>query len=239
MSSRRMHEYGFLEESELPQCRFSREIVLPCQNVQWAITTDFLDIARNHCAAVTVTNLILYFENITSQQQEPNYAQNNTQGNVQDDAQGNVRDHVRDIFTGVHDLIGNGPVFTIRRKAQRCARAYEMDLLRKSQNRPAQCCICATELNLRSRPVKTCEDFVRAISAGHPCALLLAQDLLHWHWILCTGVRIYENTAFSNPKGGYLRIMDNWHRSVSRFYQPGRGSVMISAAEYGPAVDLS
>lgn len=193
MNNGHRHEYGFLEESELPQGRISSDIMLPCQDVRWAVTTDFLDIARNHCAAVTVTNLMLYFENTPSHQvQEP--------------------DHARNIFTGVHDLVGNGPVFTIRRKAQRYARAHRM--------------------NLQSRPVKTCEDFAAAIRAGHPCALLLAQNLLHWHWVLCTGVRTYENTAFGNPGGGYLRIMDSWHRSDSFFYQPGRGSVLISAAEY-------
>lgn len=78
--------YPFYTEPELPAD--ARGLSLPCSGMDFAVTGDFSSEAKNHCAAVCMTNLELCLRG------------------------GGTRDRVREIFRLSHRVLHNGPVFT-------------------------------------------------------------------------------------------------------------------------------
>ena len=54
--------YGFINLDEMPSGSYSSDNI-PYSGTSWVITSDFSDIAKNHCGATAVTNLAMYFAN--------------------------------------------------------------------------------------------------------------------------------------------------------------------------------
>ena len=90
-------DYGFVNWSDMPSGGYSAS-TLSCSSVNWVVTSDFDDIATNHCGATAVTNLAEYF-----------YSKGYS--NLQKSSN-------RDTFIAVHKIVGNGPVKTIADKAK-------------------------------------------------------------------------------------------------------------------------
>lgn len=91
----------FLEAAALPPTPYI-DCCLPLDGVDWVVTSDFSRIAKNHCAAVCLTNLAHWFA-----AQDPAYAALAVEGGREE------------TFRSVHALVGNGPVFAISGKARR------------------------------------------------------------------------------------------------------------------------
>lgn len=90
----------FLDVSALPSTPYI-DCCLPLDGVDWAVTSDY-PWAKNHCAAVCVTNLALWFA-----AQDPSLAALAESGSKEE------------TFRAVHALVGNGPVAAIAGKARR------------------------------------------------------------------------------------------------------------------------
>lgn len=93
-------DYGFLRGGQLPQAPFSGAD-LPLTGGDWAVTSDYAALAHNHCAAVCLTNLALYFA-----ADGPGAAALGLGGKDE-------------VFRAAHRLTGNGPVLTVAGKATR------------------------------------------------------------------------------------------------------------------------
>lgn len=78
----------------------------------FAVTGDYADIARNHCAATMLTNVML-----------------------QHDGAGAAGPPWRSLFCGVHAAIGNGPVLWIPRRANRYLAANRVPVVCRQVNR--------------------------------------------------------------------------------------------------------
>lgn len=82
-------DYGFVNLSAMPKGNYT-EGNLPFDGINWAVTKEFSSLAKNHCAAVCVMNLVLFFAN---------------QGYKE------LTEHGREnVFKSIHKLTGNGPV---------------------------------------------------------------------------------------------------------------------------------
>lgn len=68
--------------------------------IEWAVTKDYNDMAKNHCGAVSVTNLALYF------------ASNGYSNLI-------IDNNKEKTFAAAHKIVGNGPKIFIARKAKR------------------------------------------------------------------------------------------------------------------------
>ncbi len=96
-------DYGFLTPSMLPSGTYTSDNIPNVNNTSWmVVTSDFSDIANNHCAATAVTNLALYYA-----------AQGYSSLNMGSDFSSKSK---RATFEAVHKLVGNGPKATIERE---------------------------------------------------------------------------------------------------------------------------
>ncbi len=105
-------DYGFMNKEELPKQSFT-EKMLPVQGIRWAVTSDFDDLAVNHCGATFVTNLAIY-------------AARCGQEKVLTDGS-----H-RATFIKIHALVGNGPVLRLAGKAVAYFKSRGCDLTYRS-----------------------------------------------------------------------------------------------------------
>lgn len=87
-------DYNFVNLADLPYGAYRSKTINSAKNTSWAVTSDFDDIANNHCGATAVTNLALYF----AQTGKSNLKINGSK---------------RDTFVAVHKIIPDGPVMTI------------------------------------------------------------------------------------------------------------------------------
>ena len=99
--------YGFLFGAQLSARYPGAEIIggrsLPTGRVHWAVTEYYAGMARNHCASVCATNLVLCLQALRSAE-----------------LPGRAFTETRDeLFRTFHDLIGNGPVFFLARSMKR------------------------------------------------------------------------------------------------------------------------
>jgi len=180
--------YGFFRASEMPAGGYESDTIPYAADVNWAKTSDFNDIANNHCGATSVTNLALYF----AQNGYPDLKINDSAG---------------DTFKAVHQIVGNGPVMTIARHAEKyfSSRGYR----------------------LKHRSVEDIPAIKAAAANGRPCGILLIGGLFAWHWVIGVGWRQYAaNGDF------YIRINNNWDGSADTYYKPETGSAWWSAASY-------
>lgn len=152
--------YGFVDDKDMPDGAYDSG-ELSCERLCWAVTSDFSDLAVNHCGAVAVTNLALYF----AREGYRNLA--GTEG-VQGGKDGKDR---KKLFCAVHKIVGNGPKIMIAGGAKRyfAAKGYR----------------------LQTKKVKNFAALKEAVEKGHPCAVLLMASLTEWHWALAVGWREY------------------------------------------------
>lgn len=110
----------------------------------------------------------------------------------------------KELFTGIYAITGNGPVIAICRKLNRFL----------------------GNVNLFAQKTKygNVEDVKEAIKNQIPVAVLLKGfSMTDWHWVICVGVRTYEDGRV------YLRIIDNWNKTLSRFMPADKKKPWISA----------
>ena len=79
---------------------------------------------------------------------------------------------------------------------------------------------------LNSSSVGSYSGFVDAIAADRPCALLLANELFDWHWVLVVGWHTYTGSEC------YVRIVTGWDQTSTYFYRIHDGSLAWSADQY-------
>lgn len=174
--------YGFIDSRDMPEGAYDYG-ELSCKGLCWAVTSDFSDLAVNHCGAVAVTNLALYFGG-------NGYWKLTGGGNSRGGE--NDRDR-RKLFSAFHKIVGNGPKITIAGGAKRCfaARGYR----------------------LYSRKVKNFAALKNAVERGHPCAVLLMANLMEWHWALAVGWREYASGGqYIRLMDGWNRDTDCFYR---------------------------
>ncbi len=82
-------------------------------DTDWAATFDFNDLAKNHCAATTITNYALWYLREYLGRQ---------------DADGTNASVIKQIFTDVHRYIPNGPVLRLKNRAARFFRAAKLPI---------------------------------------------------------------------------------------------------------------
>ena len=161
----------FIRLSDLS--RAAGSYTLPESDIRYAVTGDYADRARNHCACVCCVNLVLFFRAL-EEKSAPSPVRRMTR--EEREALKRSRAAYRDaLFERIHERLGNGPVFSIRREALRLLEenGFEAGIL-------------------RIRPSDR-EGMIRALDRGIPLALLLRISPFNWHWILAVGYRHYEN----------------------------------------------
>lgn len=90
--------YGFIEHLDLSKENFKEGELSSLSGIRWAKTGDFNKFAKNHCAAVLVTNLALYYEKI---------------GYVR-----LIENNLQNTFKSIHKQVGNGPKLFIAKDAK-------------------------------------------------------------------------------------------------------------------------
>ena len=96
-----MKTYGFMTENALPSGKYREWLIPDALEREWTVTGDYSRVAKNHCAAVLVTNLVRY------------YMDRATIERIKAKS-GSGR-----VFYDVHEKVGNGPVLRILSRAKR------------------------------------------------------------------------------------------------------------------------
>ena len=157
-----MSAFHFIQE-KYNQAEIKRRFVLCPDNVGWAVTGDFTDVANNHCCATLLTNYSVFLDACRRR-----------------DA-GRLRGYdYREVFNGVHHFVGNGPVLRIDPKANAWFASAGMN---------AHCKVIHG-LSHGERAYLRIRD---ELLGGNPCALLVAAGLFNWHWIMAVGFVEYED----------------------------------------------
>lgn len=91
-------DYNFLDLADLPAGDYIEGELSLISDVKWAATRQFSDVARNHCGAVLVTNLALYYTQLGYD-------------NLM------IKD-LDETFNAIHTIVGNGPQMFIAEKAK-------------------------------------------------------------------------------------------------------------------------
>ena len=156
--------YGFFELSQLPSGEPLRVISLSPLPEEFAVTGDYTKEAKNHCAAVTSTNVSL----ILAAQGYPDALPRIPSSSVRSLSS---RDISQSTFTRIHDVIGNGPIVNL-----------EKLIGRYTEN---------ANTAIRCRKRKGPDDIAKALSSNHPVALMVADSLFQWHWITVLEWREY------------------------------------------------
>lgn len=91
------NQYNFLNLADLPKGdHIEDELSFP-SDIKWAKTSQFNNVAKNHCGAVFVTNLALYYTKMGH-----------------DDL---MLNNLKDTFNAVHTIVGNGPKMFLAKKS--------------------------------------------------------------------------------------------------------------------------
>lgn len=180
-------DYGFINWDNMPAGTHTYGLIKDAATVDWATTNEFSQIANNHCGATAVTNLALYFAKRGSTNLK-------------------VNSSVYDTFVEVHNIVGDGPKFTIADEAKE----YFSD----------------RGYTLKNSSVGSFSGIKTAVGNNRPCGILLADGIVQWHWILCVGYREYTSG------GSYMRVVNGWEDTTLIFYKCNSGSAWLSATEY-------
>ncbi len=165
---------------------------LPESDIRYAVTGDYADRARNHCACVCCVNLVLYFRYLEEKDRPSPVRMTRQEREALKISRALQRDA---LFERIHERLGNGPVFFIRKAA--------LGLLEENGFRAE---------TLRIRP-RDREGMIRALDQGIPLALLLRISPFNWHWVLAVGWRIQEDGTF------LLEVADSWNPRSDRFLE--------------------
>lgn len=93
------NDYGIIQKSSLPFGEYVEKTIKAAPAVKWSVTSNFSDVAKNHCGAVTVLNLASYFKQLGYQ-------------NL-------IVKGQKSTFKAVHKYVKNGPVLRLFKKAKR------------------------------------------------------------------------------------------------------------------------
>lgn len=158
----------------------------------FVVTGDNADIARNHCAATMLANLMLC-----------RYGE------------GAVCRNRRELFRGIHRIIGNGPILRLDRRANRYLAGQGVPLVCRQINR-----------RVAEAPDRLVQLVQRELDAGRPCGLMVAESLWNWHWVLVLGAKL-------DPSGAVcFCIADGWHARRVFHYMPDHGSRLLAIATF-------
>lgn len=170
-------DYGFIDFSNMPSGKYDSACVSNLSGVEWVSTGETAGSGvDNHCGAVAVTNLALFF----AMRGKSNLIQGKR------DPSGQYR---MDTFNAVHDIVGNGPKMTIADDAVKYFKdcGYTLNYY--------------TDRNVFLNDRIAAE--IAAINHNRPCGILLEDALFSWHWVIGVGYRIYNdnNTYFQIVDG--------------------------------------
>lgn len=197
--------FHFLSEYSIRESIVRRHVLCP-DGIRWAVTDDFSDSARNHCYATMLTNYLIYMQTEFSRH------------NAADPAQ------ARMLFSTVHRVAGNGPVFSVTGRSSRLLQKLGIPgipkPIKKLRSRSG---LPAAEAEHLSVSEIMYEKIRQEVDAGHPVALLVAAAPFDWHWILAMG---YAEAEYGRH---FLLILDNWHRGGYQIYMPDDGCRLLSA----------
>ncbi len=93
------HNYGF---TPVTSKDIASAVLVPNSDMRYAVTGDFMDIAKNHCCATMATNVLTYYHIPAA--------------------------NTRVQFERAHRFIGNGPVFRPKRALDRLFAAHHIPL---------------------------------------------------------------------------------------------------------------
>lgn len=101
-----IRSYGFQEEENLPSPLTGADLPLP--SLSWLTTGEFSQDAKNHCASIMVSNLLLL---LTAQRRESPSEKTHSE-----------------IFSIVYPYVGNGPVMFTAEKVHRAGREFHIEV---------------------------------------------------------------------------------------------------------------
>lgn len=183
----------FVRQSALPEGPGGFSYSLPGSDIRYAVTGDYMDRARNHCASVCTANLVLYFR---SQEKTGNSEKNVRRTREELEALKREKALFREaVFTSAYRALGDGPVFRIAKTA-----------LRELADRGIRA--EASGISRRDRSA-----LLQALHEGMPCAILIRISPFNWHWILAVGYRRYENGRT------FLQVSDSWNPRADRYLE--------------------
>lgn len=110
----------------------------------------------------------------------------------------------KETLESVYEMVGNGPILFFKKRAERYFRKHGEILSMHAISRA---------------------EISSALGRGHIAVLLLRDGLLHWHWVLAVGERVYASGR------RYLMVMDGWHRSHPRYLEITRRGNLVYALE--------
>lgn len=180
----------FVRLPDLPEDCVS--FTLPESDIRYAVTGDYADRARNHCACICSENLVLYFRSGEEKSGPVPVRMTREEREALKRSRVLFRDA---LFERIHSDLGNGPVFSIRKAALRLL----------------------DENGIRARAVKISpsdrEGMISALDQGVPLALLLRISPFNWHWVLAVGWRLYKDGRF------FLEVADSWNPRSDRYLE--------------------
>ncbi len=190
---RRPEKDPFIRQSALPEDPEDFVYTLPGSDIRYAVTGDFMDRARNHCASVCTANLVLYFKNQEEAQRNEKPLRR-SRGELEElkRARALFRESV---FSSAYRVLGEGPVFRIRKPA-----------LAELHSRGLPC--TAYRLSPGDKSA-----LLQALHKGMPCALLIRISPFNWHWILAVGYRHCEDGRT------FLQVCDSWNPRADRYLE--------------------
>ena len=117
-----------------------------------------------------------------------------------------INDSKRSTFIEVHKIVGNGPKMTITENAVQyfSSRGY----------------------HLNYSDIASFFEVKRSIGKDHILAILLANGIFDWHWILGVGYREYDNGD------EYIRIVNGWDNTTYKYYKINKGSLWFSTTQF-------
>lgn len=124
---------------------------------------------------------------------------------VEEDLNLDNRDNALTLFKDIHKYVPNGPVLFLARKIKSYFSSKSIDI------------------KYKKIPFKK---LLSSLDANKPVAILLADGLFNWHWVLAVGYRVYADGTL------YLRLISNHDRTSQSYYIKNSGSWLAHACEY-------
>lgn len=103
--------------------------------------------------------------------------------------------------------IGNGPVISFKRKTKKILKQNKINI------------------NTKTKFFNKINFIKEELNHKNILSLLLVNAPFNWHWILCTGITIFEDGDV------ILQIVDNWNNS-KRYYKPNQKSLFLLSTSF-------
>ena len=130
----------FIRLMDLP--RECLSYTLPGSDIRYAVTGDYADRARNHCACICSENLVLYFRSLEEGRAPSPVRMTREERERAKLSKALYRDA---LFERIHSALGNGPVFSIKKEAvltpqSPCSDKFSCQVISISLDNPAPLC---------------------------------------------------------------------------------------------------